>query len=83
MLHCDGDESWCPQKMMKVLVSQKSYGGSEVLEIETRIRLIQQHSTSFVFEGHDSDPQIYTQYHSGLNYPTTPTMVTQQPKDGH
>ena len=55
--------------MMKVLVSQKSYGGSEVLEIETRIRLIQQHSTSFVFEGHDSDPQIYTQYHSGLNYP--------------
>ena len=54
---------------MKVLVSQKSYGGSEVLEIETRIRLIQQHSTSFVFEGHDSDPQIYTQYHSGLNYP--------------
>ena len=56
--------------MMKVLVSQKSYGGSEVLEIETRIRLIQQHSTSFVFEGHDSDPQIYTQYHSGLNYPS-------------
>ena len=54
---------------MKVLVSQKSYGGSEVLEIETRIRLIQQHSTSFVFEGHDSDPQIYTQYHFGLNYP--------------
>ena len=70
MLHCDGDESWCPQKMMKVLVLQKSYGGSEVLEIETRIRLIQQHSTSFVFEGHDSDPQIYTQYHSGLNYPS-------------
>ena len=55
--------------MMKVLVSQKSYGGSEVLEIETRIRLIQQHLTSFVFEGHDSDPQIYTQYYSGLNYP--------------
>lgn len=61
--------------MMKVLVSQKSYGGSEVLEIETRIRLIQQHSTSFVFEGHDSDPQIYTQYHSGLNYPGAIVIV--------
>ena len=42
--------------MMKVLVSQKSYGGSEVLEIETRIRIIHGNSTSFVFEGHDSDP---------------------------
>ena len=42
--------------MMKVLVSQKSYGGSEVLEIETRIRLIHGNSTSFVFEGHNSDP---------------------------
>ena len=51
--------------MMKVLVSQKSYGGSEVLEIETRIRLVHCNSTSFVFEGHNSDPQIYTQYHSG------------------
>ena len=42
--------------MMKVLVSQKKYGGSEVLEIETRIRIIHVNSTSFVFEGHDSDP---------------------------
>ena len=42
--------------MMKVLVLQKSYGGSEVLEIETRIRLIHGNSTSFVFEDHDSDP---------------------------
>ena len=41
---------------LKVLVLQKSYGGSEVLEIETRIRLIHGNSTSFVFEGHDSDP---------------------------
>ena len=56
--------------MMKVLVSQKSYGGSEVLEIETRIRIIHGNSTSFVFEGQDSDPYIYTQYHSGLNYPS-------------
>ena len=64
--------------MMKVLVSQKSYGGSEVLEIETRIRLIQQHSTSFVFEGHDSDPQIYTQYHSGLNYPSVRLIIFMQ-----
>ena len=39
--------------MMKVLVSQKSYGGSEVLEIETRIRLIHDNSTSFIFEGHN------------------------------
>ena len=45
-----------PQNMMKVLVLQKSYGGSEVLEIETRIRLIHGNSTSFGFEGHDSDP---------------------------
>ena len=42
--------------MMKVLVLQKSYGGSKVLETETRIRLIYGNSTSFVFEGHDSDP---------------------------
>ena len=49
----------------------ESYGGSEVFEIETRIRLIHGNSTSFVFEGHNSDPYIYTQYHSGLNYPTT------------
>ena len=42
--------------MMKVLVLQKRYGGSEVLEIKTRIRLIRGNSTSFVFEGHDSDP---------------------------
>ena len=61
---------------MKVLISQKSYGGSEVLEIETRIRLIQQHSTSFVFEGHDSDTQIYTLYHSGLNYPSVKRYLT-------
>ena len=55
--------------MMKVLVLQKSYGGSEVLEIKTRIRLIHGNSTSFVFKGHDSNPWIYTQYHSGLDYP--------------
>ena len=55
MLHCDGDESWCPQNMMKVLILQKSYGGSEVLKIETRIRLVHGYSTSFFFEGHDSD----------------------------
>ena len=42
--------------MTKVLVLQKSYGGSEVLEIGTRIRLINGNSKSFVFEGHDSDP---------------------------
>ena len=42
--------------MMKVLVLQKCYGGSEKLEIETRIRLILGNSTSFVFEGHDSGP---------------------------
>ena len=42
--------------MMKVIVLQKRYGGSEILEIETRIRLIYGNSTSFVFEGHDSDP---------------------------
>ena len=42
--------------MMKVLVLEKSYGGSEVLEIETRIRIIHGKSTSFVFEGYDSDP---------------------------
>ena len=41
---------------MKVLVLQKSYGGSEVLEIETRIRLIHGNSTSFVLKDHDSDP---------------------------
>ena len=35
---------------------EKLYGGSEVLEIETRIRLIHGDSTSFVFDGHDSDP---------------------------
>ena len=29
---------------------------SEVLEIETRIRLINGNSSSFVFEGPDSDP---------------------------
>ena len=63
--------------MMKVLVSQKSYGGSEVLEIETRIWLIHGNSTSFVFEGHDSDPQIYTQYHSGLNYPYVVMYILQ------
>ena len=33
----------------------KSYGGSEVLEIEKRIRLINDNSTSFVFEGHNSE----------------------------
>ena len=42
--------------MMKILVLQKSYGGSEVLGIETRIRLINGNSTSFVFEVHDFDP---------------------------
>ena len=42
--------------MMKVLVFQKSYGGSEVLEIETRNKLIHGNSTTFVFEGHNSDP---------------------------
>ena len=41
---------------MKVLVWQKIYGGSEILEIETRIRLINGNSTRFVFEGHDLDP---------------------------
>ena len=45
-----------------------SYGGSEVLDIEIRIRLIHGNSTSFVFKGHYSDPYIHTQYHSGLNY---------------
>ena len=39
---------------MKVLVSQKKYGGSEVLEIETRIRLIHGNSTSFVLETNTS-----------------------------
>ena len=34
----------------------ESYGGSEVLEIKTRIRLINGNSSSFVFEGPDSDP---------------------------
>ena len=42
--------------MMKVLVLQKRYGGSEVLEIEARIRLIHGNSTCFVIEGYDSDP---------------------------
>ena len=41
---------------MKVLVSQKKYGGSEVFEIETRIRIIHGKSTRFVSEGHNSDP---------------------------
>ena len=41
---------------MKVLVLQKSYGGSEKLEIETRIRLIHGNLTNFVFEGDDSGP---------------------------
>ena len=40
---------------MKVLVLKKN-GGSEVLEMETRIRLMYGNSTSFVFEDHDSDP---------------------------
>ena len=40
---------------MKVLVLQEN-GGSEVLEMETRIRLMHGNSTSFVFEDHDSDP---------------------------
>ena len=39
----------------KSLVLEKSYGGSEVLEIETRIRIIHGNSTSFVFEGHDAN----------------------------
>ena len=41
---------------MKVLVLQKSYGGSEVLEVETRMRLVHGNSASFVIEGHDSYP---------------------------
>ena len=41
---------------MKVLVWQKSYGGSEIFEIEARIRLINGNSTSFLFEGQDFDP---------------------------
>ena len=41
--------------VIKVLVLQKSYSGSAVLEIEKRIRLINDNSTSFVFEGHNSE----------------------------
>ena len=62
--------------MMKVLVLQKSHGGSEVLEIETRFRLIHGNSTCFVIEGYDSDPYIYTQYNSGQNYPRDQVIRT-------
>ena len=44
------------QKHDESFVLQKNYGGSEVLEIETRIRLIHGNSTSFDFEGHEFDP---------------------------
>ena len=54
---------------MKVLALQKSYGGYESLEIYTKNRAIHGNSTSFVLEDHDYGPQIYTQYHSGLNDP--------------
>ena len=55
--------------MMKVLALQKNYGGYEALEIQTRIRLIHGNSTSFVLQTHDSGPQFYAKYHSGLNHP--------------
>ena len=49
---------------------ENSYGGSEVLENQTRISLIHGNSMSFVLEDHDFDTwTYYTQYHSGLNYP--------------